>query len=177
MTDTTPPGDQITGSVGDNADQVAVGKNITQTKNVYMLPRPGGPPLHYPPRAAHFVDRETALAKLLTDLHPGHVVTLCGPGGIGKTALAAEAIAALAPDRFPEGVFFHSFYNQKAAALALEQIARSFGEDPRPTPALAAHFTQFATEQAELGPPGFARLDVVLPHIMAVLDSCVRHAV
>ncbi len=100
-------------------------------------------PLQRPPRAAHFVDRRAELAQLLTDLQPGRVVTLCGPGGIGKTALAAEALWTLAPgsdppDRFPDGVLFHSFYGRPDPALALEHIALSFGEEPRPTPADAA---------------------------------------
>ena len=33
--------------------------------------------------------REAELAQLLDDLQPGRVVTLTGPGGIGKSALAA----------------------------------------------------------------------------------------
>jgi len=104
---------------------------------------PTGIPLQHPPRAPHFTDRENELARLLADLHPGRVVTLCGPGGIGKTALAAEAVWTLAPgdgppDRFPDGILFHSFYGRPDPALALEHIALSFGQEPRPTPAEAA---------------------------------------
>jgi hypothetical protein len=104
---------------------------------------PTGIPLQRPPRAPHFTDREKALARLLADLCPGRVATLCGPGGIGKTALAAEAVWTLAPeneppDRFPDGILFHSFYGQPDPALALEHIALSFGEETRPTPAEAA---------------------------------------
>lgn len=100
-------------------------------------------PLERPPRAAHFQDRKEALAKLINDLQPGQVITLCGPGGIGKSALAAEAVWQLAPDkepsnRFPDGIIFHSFYNQPQAALALEHIARSFGEETKPSPQEAA---------------------------------------
>ena len=39
---------------------------------------------------------------------------------------------------FPDGIIFHTFYNQPQAALALEAIARAYGEDPRPTPRDAA---------------------------------------
>jgi tetratricopeptide (TPR) repeat protein len=83
------------------------------------------------------------LAELLEALRPGAVVTLCGPGGIGKSALAAEAVWALAPGdeapaRFPDGVFFHSFYGQPQTDVALESMARAFGEEPRPTPGAAA---------------------------------------
>jgi tetratricopeptide (TPR) repeat protein len=106
------------------------------------IQRPG-PPLELPERPVHFKDRQEELTKLLGDLKPGAVVTLCGPGGIGKTSLAAEALWALTggtqpPEAFPDGVLFHSFYNQPQVELAFEHLARSFGEEPRPTPALAA---------------------------------------
>jgi tetratricopeptide (TPR) repeat protein len=107
----------------------------------------GGParriPLQRPPRAEHFTDRTKELQRLLDDLRPGQVATLCGPGGIGKTALAAEAVWTLAPEkeppeRFPDGILFHSFYGHPDPALALEHIVTSFGAEPRPTPATAA---------------------------------------
>ncbi|MCB9101441.1 MAG: tetratricopeptide repeat protein [Anaerolineales bacterium] len=100
-------------------------------------------PLQRPRRAEHFIGREAELAKLLTDLQPGQVVTLTGPGGIGKSALAAEAIWTLAPDtappdRFSDGMVFHNFYDQPQVELAMESIARAFGEEPKPTPRDAA---------------------------------------
>jgi len=107
----------------------------------------GGParciPLQRPPRVEHFTDRTQELQRLLDDLQPGQVATLCGPGGIGKTALAAEAIWTLAPEneppkRFPDGILFHSFYGQPNPVLALEHIATSFDVAPKPSPATAA---------------------------------------
>ncbi len=100
-------------------------------------------PLQRPPRAEHFVDRKADLAQLLADLQPGRVITLCGPGGIGKSALAAEAVWQLAPgndppERFPDGILFYSFYDQPQAVVALEHIAHSLGEEPKPTPKAAA---------------------------------------
>ncbi len=100
-------------------------------------------PLQRPLRTEHFTGREAELARLLTDLQPGCVVTLCGPGGISKTALAAEAIWTLAPgsdppERLPDGIIFYTFYHQPQADPALEAIVRAFGEDPRPSPVAAA---------------------------------------
>jgi hypothetical protein len=100
-------------------------------------------PLQRPPRAEHFTDREQELQRLLDELRPGQVATLCGPGGIGKTALAAEAVWTLAPDneppeRFPDGILFHNFYQEPQAAVALEAFARAYGEEPRPTSRNAA---------------------------------------
>lgn len=100
-------------------------------------------PFQRPPRAEHFVGRERELEEILAALQPGRVVTICGPGGIGKSALAAEAVWMMAPgnappERFPDGIVFHSFYNQSQASQALESIALAFGEEPRPTPRDAA---------------------------------------
>ena len=101
------------------------------------------PPLQRPRRAEHFVDREAERARLLADLKLGRVVTVCGLGGMGKTALVAEVLWTLAPAvtppaAFPDGILFYSFYGQPAVTIALEQLARVFGEEPVPTPALAA---------------------------------------
>ena len=114
----------------------------------FTLPRAGPeqkwkPPLHRPLRAEHFIDREEEQSWLQGQLKLGKAVTLCGPGGMGKTALIAEVIWKLFPDNippesFPDGLIFHSFYQQPEATVALEQIARIFGEDPLPTPTSAA---------------------------------------
>jgi len=100
-------------------------------------------PLQRPPRVVHFTDRETELVRLLANLQPEHVVTLCGPGGIGKTALAAEAVWTLAPYNdlptdFPHGVIFYSFYGRSDVSLAFEHIVRSFNEEAQDTSAEAA---------------------------------------
>jgi hypothetical protein len=103
------------------------------------------PPLMLPPRAQSFVGREEDLAWLLEQLQDdaGKTLALCGPGGMGKTALAAEVLARLVaqPDwltRFPGGIFSYSFYTNPSLAVAFEEIARTFGEDPGVDPYRAA---------------------------------------
>ncbi|MBN1137863.1 MAG: tetratricopeptide repeat protein [Anaerolineae bacterium] len=65
-----------------------------------------------PAPATPFVGREETLAELTALLQdPGcRLVTLVGPGGIGKTRLALqlaeEAVAQAPADRFPDGVYF-----------------------------------------------------------------------
>ncbi len=75
-----------------------------------ILPPGPYPPNKLPPRAPGFVGRGNELQKLCKDLRAGQSVGLsalvAGLGGIGKSALAAEALATLAadPDAFPGGV-------------------------------------------------------------------------
>ncbi|MGB0383442.1 MAG: tetratricopeptide repeat protein [Ardenticatenaceae bacterium] len=90
-------------------------------------------PMQIPRRPKHFTGREERLEQLLAALRPGQVITLCGPGGIGKSALAVEAIWRLAPNNTPpeafqDGIIFHDFYKEPLASQALDKIARIFGE-------------------------------------------------
>lgn len=114
--------------------------------DVHIHPdRPHAPPLQRPPRAERgLFGRTDELRQLLESLQPGHIVTLVGPGGIGKTALAAEAVNILItnnnqpPYLFPNGVLFYSFYGRPSIIQAAAEIVRSFNEDPNPDPLLAA---------------------------------------
>ena len=108
-----------------------------------VSPRGWRLPLQRPHRTAYFIDREQEQAWLQDNLKLGRIVTVCGPGGMGKTALIAEVLWGLSPGNdppgiFPEGIVFYSFYQQPETAIAMEQIARTFGEEPLPTPAHAA---------------------------------------
>ncbi|BCL82285.1 tetratricopeptide repeat protein [Ktedonobacteria bacterium brp13] len=129
---------------------------IANTGNAYNYNIEGGLHQHYPTpstpwippqmlplRAQSFVGREEDLAWLLQHMKNGTAGTtlaICGPGGMGKTALAAEALHQLIDQedglvRFPDGVFYHSFYASPSLSIVFEELARVFGEqsvgDPR----------------------------------------------
>ena len=62
-------------------------------------------PTRLPVRLTSFVGRDDDVAQLATWLEQSRLVTLCGPGGAGKTRLALE-VAALQAHRFEGGVWW-----------------------------------------------------------------------
>ncbi|WP_109002352.1 BTAD domain-containing putative transcriptional regulator [Streptomyces rishiriensis] len=69
-------------------------------------PAPQPPPrTGVPPRLTGFLGREGELARLAELFTSQRLVTVAGPGGIGKTRLATEAAQLLA-DRFEDGVWW-----------------------------------------------------------------------
>jgi hypothetical protein len=95
-------------------------------QQINPLPPPRIP--HHPPAPeACFLHREEELGWLDERLHPGRVVAVCGPGGMGKSALAAQAVNGLEPGRFPDGIVFHSFYHQPGTDTALQHLTEAFG--------------------------------------------------
>lgn len=95
-------------------------------------------------RAPYFTGRDSEIEKILQNLEPGRVLTLVGPGGIGKSAIAAEVFWRLVsgdkpPDRFPDGVIYYVCYDpdQNTADSVFTHIVTSFGGDPSPTPEAA----------------------------------------
>jgi tetratricopeptide (TPR) repeat protein len=79
------------------------------------------PPCELPPRAEEHVGRQTELNRLAERLRAGKNSAVVGPGGLGKTALAAEAVRAvvgqsgenLAASPFPDGVVLLDLYTYR----------------------------------------------------------------
>jgi diguanylate cyclase (GGDEF)-like protein len=106
------------------ADVGELGAHPAPAPRLRNLPTPAGP----------LVARDDALRELLRTLRAARLVTVCGPGGAGKTRLAVEA-AQEAAERFPDGLAWldaegasepSSLWTDLAATLALEP---PFGTD------------------------------------------------
>ncbi len=88
-------------------------------------------PNNLPRRLSRVVGREAELATIGELVGSGaRIVTLTGPGGIGKTTLALQVAAGLA-GRFIDGVFFVDLSGAIDADGFLDAIVRSVGIQPQ----------------------------------------------
>jgi tetratricopeptide (TPR) repeat protein len=154
-------GEQNTG-IGDHA----IGKQV----NYYNTPPPPVIPHQLPPLDTCFLGRDDDLARLLEQLQPGKVAAVCGPGGMGKSALAAQAVSKLEPGRFPDGIIFHSFYHQPSTDMALQTICNAFQVEAKA--GLASTVRQvLAGRKALLILDGAEEADD-LPAVLALRSTC-----
>ncbi|MGH2618836.1 MAG: ATP-binding protein, partial [Thermomicrobiales bacterium] len=84
------------------------------------------PPARLPAAVDALVGRERELAELERLLAGARLVTLTGPGGIGKTRLALETARA-GNERYPDGVAFVDLAPLRDPALVLPTVARALG--------------------------------------------------
>lgn len=73
-----------------------------------------------------FVGRRAELGRLRAALGEARLVTLTGPGGIGKTRLAVQA-AAEVRRRFRDGAWMVELAGLGDPALLAQEVARAFG--------------------------------------------------
>src|SRR5262249_45788228 len=73
-----------------------------------------------------FVGRERELTELVEMLGVTRALTLCGPGGIGKTRLALRVLHTTA-DAFPDGGCFVDLGDLWQADLVVPQVASALG--------------------------------------------------
>jgi predicted ATPase/DNA-binding XRE family transcriptional regulator len=110
-----------------------------------------------PAPLTRLIGRQTELATLSAGLQDAEVrlLTVTGPGGVGKTRLAIAAAAAM-PEAFHDGVVFVDLSPLTDAALVLPMIAGTLGV------------------QASLGQPLIATLAtfVAAKRLLLLLDNC-----
>lgn len=118
--------------VADNADiQTSLTALEAKLDEKIVLSTPNVP-MQLPPKTERFVGRERLVEQVQSAVQTNRVVTLWGPGGRGKTAVAWKALSGLQASgeltyRFPDGVLFHSFYGRPLTDVALIHFAESLG--------------------------------------------------
>src|SRR5215831_2210098 len=88
-------------------------------------------PTNLPQEQNSFVGRERELSELHQLVGVTRALTLCGPGGIGKTRLALQVLASVA-DEFPDGVWFVELGDLRQPDLVVSRVAAAVGVGEEP---------------------------------------------
>jgi predicted ATPase len=99
------------------------------------------------PRLTSFIGRDRELEQLDSMLSENRMVTLTGPGGIGKTSLAIELGRAW-QDRVPDGVWFVALDSISEPGMVRAEIARSLGLFDGPDRPAADGLERFLAERS-----------------------------
>jgi len=120
-------------------------KDLDAPERIYQLGDGEFPELkslyrtNLPVPATPFLGRELELVEVVGLLEGTRLLTITGPGGMGKTRLASHA-AGLAFDSYPDGVWWIPLAPLRDAALVLETAAQVVGS----TNGLAEHIADKA---------------------------------
>jgi predicted ATPase/DNA-binding CsgD family transcriptional regulator len=93
-------------------------------------------PAHLPQEPNSFIGRERELRELRWILHTTRLLTLWGPGGIGKTRLALRLLTEAA-DEFPDGAWFVELADLHQPDLLVSRVAAAIGVAEEPGRPLA----------------------------------------
>ena len=138
-------------------------RDILQPEEIFQLRHPAlpaeFPPLVTPGQLPHnlpihptpFLGRERELDEVLTLLqHPEvRLLTLTGPGGVGKTRLALR-VAAEALESFPDGAFLIDLARQTDPALVPSAVATTLGLREQPGQTLTETLADYLRERRML---------------------------
>ncbi|MGH2812554.1 MAG: AAA family ATPase, partial [Actinomycetota bacterium] len=144
-----PPGGTLVGEETYRATQKAItysdvlsiqAKGKAEPVRAWLALEPIGAPAERPISAAPMVGRDAELeilrqtwSRVLNERRP-HLVTVFGPAGIGKSRLARELIAAIAPSRVVRGrcLPYGGTIGYGAFAQQIKKLAGVFDSDPAP---------------------------------------------
>ena len=108
-------------------------KDLSEPERLYQFGDAVFPPLrslnatNLPVQPSPLVGRDAELEELTALIRDGaRLVTLTGPGGVGKTRLALQIAAELVED-FPDGVFWVPLAALRAPELVVPTVERAIG--------------------------------------------------
>jgi predicted ATPase/DNA-binding CsgD family transcriptional regulator len=119
-----------------------------------------------PRQLTSFVGRERELAGVSEALDGQRLVTICGPGGAGKTRLAVAVAGHVAP-AYPDGVFFVELADVTDPHLVASCLASTLSVRERPDAGVVASLA---------GTIGADRVLVVLDNCEHLAEACAELA-
>ena len=147
-------------------------KDLSAPERVYQLGEGDFPALktlhqtNLPIPRTPFVGREKELGEVCALLARDDVrlLTLTGPGGTGKTRLAAQAAGAIS-DRYPHGVFWVGLASIRDPELVIDAAAKAVGS----ADGFASHVRD---KKLLLLLDNFEQVADAAPHVSSVLEEC-----
>ncbi len=131
-------------------------------------------PHNLPQALTPLIDRAAEVAEVhaLLDRPDARLVTLTGPGGIGKSRLALQ-LAAEALDDFPDGAFFVPLAAIDDPALVLPALAAALGvAEGGSTPLAEVLTARLAERRTLLVLDNLEQIVAVGPDLAALLEAC-----
>jgi predicted ATPase/DNA-binding CsgD family transcriptional regulator len=115
-----------------------------------------------PEELSSFVGRDAEVRELSELLTRARALTLCGPGGIGKSRLALRLLAAVTGD-YPDGAWFAELGELRRPEHVISQVAAAVGVDEEPGRPLLHTLADSLRDR---------RAIVVLDNCEHLVDSC-----
>jgi predicted ATPase/DNA-binding CsgD family transcriptional regulator len=117
-------------------------------------------------------EKETAVLRQLLRSHDARLVTITGPGGVGKTSLALQVAHDL-QDAFADGVFFISLAAITDSTLIIPTISRALGVIESPNRLLLDSLKDFLRDrQVLLLLDNFEQIVSAAPLLSELLSAC-----
>jgi predicted ATPase/DNA-binding SARP family transcriptional activator len=124
------------------------------------------PPNNLPISLTSFVGRESEMAEVKALLSTTRLLTLNGPGGIGKTRLALE-VGASVMDRFADGVWLIELAPLTDPELLAPTVAAGLGVREQPARSIDQALIEHLRQK---------RLLLILDNCEHMIDACARLA-
>lgn len=153
-------------------------KDLSRPERVFQLLHPDLPadfppllslnalPNNLPQHLTSFIGRDREIKEIGARLASTRLLTLAGPGGLGKTRLALQAAAQLL-DEFPGGVWFVDLAPLRDEALVPRAVAGAVGARDEPARTTLAALIEYLADRRAL---------LILDNCEHLVDACARLA-
>jgi len=149
-------------------ERLKAGAELIETGSIHLNydKRIESPKTNLPTPLTSFVGRENEVREVLNSLDSHRLVTLTGPGGVGKTRLAIQTSNQMLND-FKNGVWWVELAPLTDEALIPQVVAQALGVRESPTQPLTESLITYLQEK---------KLLLVLDNCEHLIDACAQLA-